>query len=88
MIKTVPLVLFAIDGSIFHRYDAEVVIETSDTIVVKVFHHSEDYLETYSKKNGQCLDDHFPLEPHYVMVTAQEPLKNSFAHLPESWWKS
>lgn len=88
MTKTVQLALFDLDGSVFHSYNAEVVSETLDTVVVRVPDHEADYLETYSKKDGQCLDDRRPLDPHYVMVAAQEPLKNSFAHLLAKWWQS
>lgn len=89
MVKTVRLTLFNVDGSVFHSYNAEIVSETSDRIVVKVPYHGEDYyLETYSKKNGQCLDDCLLLNPQYVMMNAEEPLKNSFVHLPASWWQS
>lgn len=88
MAKTVQLVLFDLDGSVFHSYDAEVVDETPDTVVVRVPDHDVDYLETYSKKDGQCLDDRCPNDPHYIMMAAQEPLKNSFVHLLASWWQS
>lgn len=86
--KTVCLVLFDLDGSVFHFFYAEVFAETPDTVVVKLQNDDEDYLETYSKEDGRCLDDQFSLDPSYIMINARQPSRNSFAHLPGSWWQS
>jgi hypothetical protein len=80
--KTVPMILFDRDGKIFHSCDAEVVNETPDTVTIKCPGYHTYHLLTYSKKDGQQIDGKFPLLPHYVMMAAKTPLRDSFVHLP------